>query len=110
MCKVIAQRLPEQTSIARLPSGRKGKVYLDFLQNGYGKLIVAPYSVRPRPGAPVSRPLKWTEVNAKLNPEKFTIKTVPNRLRRMKTDPWARVLETAPDLPTVLAKLAVVAE
>ena len=53
LCKVIAQRLPEQTSIARLPSRRKGKVYLDFLQNGYGKLIVAPYSVRPpRPAAP----------------------------------------------------------
>ncbi len=106
LCKMISQRLPEETSIARLPSGRKGKVYLDFLQNGYGKLIVAPYSVRPKPGAPVSTPLRWTEVNAKLDPQKFTIKTVPPRLRRMKSDPWAKVLTTVPDLPKVLGKLA----
>ncbi len=86
------------------------KVYLDFLQNGYGKLIVAPYSVRPRPGAPVSTPLRWNEVNAKLDPAKFTIKTVPTRLRRMKTDPWAKVLETVPDLPSALSRLAEVAE
>ncbi len=110
LCKVIFQRLPEETSIARLPSRRKGKVYLDFLQNGYGKLIVAPYSVRPRPGAPVSTPLRWNEVTAKLDPAKFTIKTVPARLRRMKSDPWAQVLETVPDLPRALARLAEVAE
>lgn len=110
LCKVISRRLPEQTSIARLPSGRAGKVYLDFLQNGYGKLIVAPYSVRPLPGAPVSTPLRWSEVNAKLDPAKFTIKTVPARLRRMKSDPWAKVLTTQPDLPSALAKLADQAE
>ncbi len=109
LCKVISHRLPEETSIARLPSRRKGKVYLDFLQNGYGKLIVAPYSVRPRPGAPVSTPLRWNEVNARLDPARFTIKTVPARLRRMKTDPWAKVLETVPDLPRALARLAEVA-
>lgn len=106
LSKVIFQRLPEETSIARLPSRRKGKVYLDFLQNGYGKLIVAPYSVRPKPGAPVSTPLRWSEVTAKLDPGKFTIKTVPTRLRRMKSDPWASVLTTAPDLPTILGRLA----
>ncbi|MCP4204745.1 MAG: DNA ligase D [bacterium] len=110
LCKVISQRLPEETSIARLPSQRKSKVYLDFLQNGYGKLIVAPYSVRPRPGAPVSTPLRWSEVNARLDPSRFTIKTVPARLRRMKSDPWAEVLETVPDLPSVLARLAEVTE
>ena len=110
LSKVVAQRRPDETSIARLPSARKGKVYLDFLQNGYGKLIVAPYSVRPKPGAPVSTPLRWSEVNAKLDPQKFTIKTVPARLRRMKSDPWAKVLETVPDLPGALAKLAEVAE
>ncbi|MFQ5528240.1 MAG: DNA ligase D [Thermoanaerobaculia bacterium] len=110
LSKVVAQRLPEETSIARLPSARKGKVYLDFLQNGYGKLIVAPYSVRPKPGAPVSTPLRWAEVNAKLDPRKLTIKTVPARLRRMKSDPWAKVLETVPDLPSALAQLAEVAD
>jgi bifunctional non-homologous end joining protein LigD len=110
LCKVIAQRLPEKTSIARLPSRRKGKVYLDYLQNGYGKLIVAPYSVRPLPDAPVSTPLRWREVNAKLEPSRFTIKTVPSRLKRMKPDPWGQVLGTVPDLPSSLARLAEAAD
>ena len=103
---VVAQRLPEETSIHRLPRHRGGKVYLDFLQNGYGKLIVAPYSVRPLPGAPVSTPLRWTEVKQGLKPDKFTIKTVPARLRRMKSDPWAGLLDIAPDLTTALLRLA----
>ena len=47
-----------------MPASREGKVYVDFGQNGHGKLIVAPYSVRPLPGATVSTPLAWTEVNA----------------------------------------------
>ncbi|MGQ0560783.1 MAG: non-homologous end-joining DNA ligase LigD [Gemmatimonadota bacterium] len=46
---------------------REGKVYVDFLQNGHGKLLAAPYRVRPLPGATVSAPLEWKEVNGKLD-------------------------------------------
>ena len=53
---------------------REGKVYVDFLQNGHGRLLVAPFSVRPLPGAPVSMPLRWREVNARLDPRRFTIR------------------------------------
>jgi len=60
MARVIVAELPKighhraQTSPAR-----GGRVYIDFLQNGHAKLIAAPYSVRPLPGAPVSTPLRW---------------------------------------------------
>ena len=106
LARVVASRLPEISSIARMPAAREGKVYLDFVQNGYGKLIVAPYSVRPLPGATVSTPLRWSEVNARLDPRRFHLKAVPARLRRLRRDPWAGLLTLEPDLPAALSQLA----
>jgi bifunctional non-homologous end joining protein LigD len=93
-------------TIARPIRARGGKVYIDFGQNGHGRTIVAPYSVRPRPGAPVSCPLRWDEVTAKLDPARFTITTAPARFARMR-DPLAPIL-THPgiDLAGTLARLA----
>jgi len=78
---------------------------VDYLQNGSGKLIVAPFSARPLPGAPVSVPLKWREVNVKLDIRRHTIKTVPERMRKLGVDPLAEVLELAPDLVEALGRL-----
>ena len=86
-------------------AGRGDKVYVDYLQNGLGKLIVAPFSVRPLPGAPVSVPLRWREVNRSLDIRKHTIKTVPGRMRKLGTDPLAEVLELSPDLAGALERL-----
>ena len=58
----------------------RGRLYLDAFQNGRGKTVVAPYTVLAIEGAPVSTPLKWSEVTTKLNPMYFTIKTMPKRL------------------------------
>ena len=80
-------------------------MYLDYLQNGSGKLIVAPFSVRPLPGAPVSMPLEWREVNRKLDIRRHTIKTVPERMRKLGDDPLAEVLELSPDLAAALERL-----
>ena len=99
------RELPEIATIIRHVTQRGGKVYVDYLQNGYGQLIVAPFSVRPLPGAPVSVPLAWKEVTHKLDIRKHTIKTVPERMRKLKTDPLAEVLELAPDLGAALEKL-----
>lgn len=105
MARVVEARLPEIATASRSTAARAGKVYIDFVQNGPGKLLVSPFSVRPFAGAPVSTPLHWREVRAGLEPRKFTIQSVPRRMRRMKKDPLARVLELKPDLSRGLARL-----
>jgi len=103
---VIVGRLPDIATTARSIPARRGRVYVDALQNGRGKLLAAPYCVRPRPGATVSTPLDWREVNGKLDPGAFTLKTVPERLRKKKTDPLLPILEEEPDLERALAVLS----
>lgn len=102
---VLAAELPDLATTARQPMKRDGRIYVDWVQNGHGRLIVAPYSVRPRPGAPVSAPLHWSEVKKGLRIEKFTIKSMPRRVRALKEDPFLGVLEAAPDLLGALQKL-----
>ena len=80
---ITHSKLPEITSIERSPSKRRKLVYLDFLQNHKGVCNASVYSIRPKPGATVSTPLDWNEVNKSLDPKKFTIKTVPKRLQKV---------------------------
>jgi bifunctional non-homologous end joining protein LigD len=105
LARCLVERLPKIATIVRQVTQREGKVYLDYLQNGSGKLIVAPFSVRPLPGAPVSVPLAWREVNRELDIRRHTIKTVPARMRRLRDDPLAEVLELSPDLAAALERL-----
>lgn len=84
ICSLIHEQLPETTSMERAPKKRANKIYLDCLQNRIGQTFAAPYCVRPRPHATVSTPIEWEEVNSKLDPSKFTIKTVLSRLKKKK--------------------------
>ena len=95
---------PEISTIARPLRSRGGKVYIDFGQNGRGQTVVAPFSARPLPGAPVSCPLRWEEVTAKLDPARFTIKTAPARLEKI-GDPMAPVRSGRIDVAAALRKL-----
>jgi bifunctional non-homologous end joining protein LigD len=92
-------------TIERSLSDRGGRVYVDYLQNVHGQLLVAPFSVRPLPGAPVSTPLRWSEVTRSLDPRDFNIRTVPPRLKRQKEDPLRAVLDQEPDLLNALTRL-----
>jgi bifunctional non-homologous end joining protein LigD len=103
--RVIVQGHPAIATIERVVSARQGRVYVDFLQNGHGKTIVAPFSVRPQPGAPVSTPLRWSEVGPRLDPAAFTIRTVPPRLARARREPMRAVLDARPDLLRALERL-----
>ncbi len=105
LARLITAKLPDISTLTRQVSNRGGKVYVDYLQNGSGRLIVAPFSVRPLPGAPVSTPLKWTEVNPKLDIRRFTIANVAERMRKLKRDPLAGVLELAPDIGAALERV-----
>jgi len=105
LARVIAAELPDIATVTRQVQKRDGKVYLDYVQNGQGRLLVAPFSARPLPGAPVSMPLKWSEVTPKLDIKKFTIKTAPARMKKLDEDPLRRVLELKPDLMHALEQL-----
>ena len=78
--QLVHAQLPRFTSIERATKLRKGKIYLDFLQNRPQATLAAPYSARPKPGATVSMPLHWEEVKKGLQLKDFTIKNVPARL------------------------------
>ena len=106
LAREVVRALPEIATIVRRVGSRKGRVYVDYLQNRHGQLLVAPFSVRPLPKAPVSMPLHWREVNAKLSNERFTIENAAARLRRLGEDPCAGVLEVEADLLGALARLA----
>jgi bifunctional non-homologous end joining protein LigD len=105
LARVIAAEHHAIATVTRNPAKRDGKVYLDYVQNGHGRLLVAPFSVRPLPGAPVSMPLEWREVNARLSLDKFTIKTAPARMRKLRDDPLRGVLSEQPDLHAALERL-----
>jgi bifunctional non-homologous end joining protein LigD len=105
LARIIADELPDIATITRQPSKREGRVYVDYVQNGHGRLLVSPFCVRPLPGAPVSTPLTWREVNARLDIQRHTIRTVPKRLQKMKDDPLRPVLDLKPDLMSALQRL-----
>jgi bifunctional non-homologous end joining protein LigD len=106
LARVVNRELPEITTIVRKVSDRGGRVYLDYLQNRHGQTIAAPFSARPLPGAPVSAPLEWSEVGGKLDPGKFTLRTMPGRMRRLRRDPLAEIFRREPDLAAALGRLA----
>jgi bifunctional non-homologous end joining protein LigD len=104
--RVVVAEHSDIATLTRSPSRREGKVYLDWVQNGQGRLLVAPFSVRPLPGAPVSMPLLWKDVGPRLEPRKFTIANALPRMRKLRTDPLVGILELEPDLHAALAQLS----
>ena len=96
---------PEISTVARPLRSRGGKVYIDFGQNGHGQTIVAPYSVRPLPGAPASCPIEWREVTSRLDPARFTLETLPARFDKM-ADPLTPVLGDGIDMAAAIERIA----
>ncbi len=95
----VAKTVPGIT-VERSLAMRKGRLYLDCMQNAYGKTVVAPYSPRAIDGAPVSAPLEWGEITKKLDPLKYNMRTMPERLAK-KGDLFARVFEERVKLPSL---------
>jgi bifunctional non-homologous end joining protein LigD len=80
---LVARKHPGQATVTRSVHARGTKVYVDYLQNVHGKTLAAAYSARASDYAGVSTPLSWDEVHRGVNREDFTIKTIPDRLRRV---------------------------
>jgi bifunctional non-homologous end joining protein LigD len=80
-------------------SARAGKIFIDYFRNQRGATSVAAYSTRARPGAPVSTPVTWEELDAVPAGTHFTIARVERRLAKQTADPWARYTKLRQSLP-----------
>ena len=67
---------------------RKGRIFIDYLRNNRGNTSVAAYSTRARPGAPVSTPITWDELERGVKPDQFHVGNIRARLESLKADPW----------------------
>lgn len=101
---LVFNKLPKITSMERNPEKRKGKVYLDIGQNKRAQTMAAPYSLRPRPGAPVSAPLYWDEVKQGLNPLDYNIANMAKRLSKI-GDIWKDVLGEGVDMKEAIGRI-----
>jgi bifunctional non-homologous end joining protein LigD len=110
---LLAARNPDLVTTEQRKKKRGPRIYVDVMRNAYAQPVVAPYSVRARPGAPVAAPLSWDEVEDKgLSPDQFTLRTLPDRVRdsRPAAGPWAGMARRRTGLARARASLRRIAE
>ena len=100
IARAVAKVLPKIATVERMKEKRGGKLYVDYGQNGEGRTVVAPYTIRARDGAVVSTPIEWDELDEELDPRRFTIRTVLERVKE-RGDLYAGVLHVKQKLPRV---------
>jgi bifunctional non-homologous end joining protein LigD len=106
IARLTVEQLPGTTTIERsLSKRKKNKIYVDYLQNKEGATLSSAYSLRPKPGAPVSTPLDWKELKTGLDPRDFNILNIEKRLSK-KGDLFADVLSKGVDLTKILKKIS----
>jgi bifunctional non-homologous end joining protein LigD len=108
----MATDRPDLYTANMAKSGRRGRIYVDYLRNGMGATAVGTYSSRARDGAPVSVPLDWTELGPDIRANHFTLLNLPNRLAFLDQDPWegfTSLKQTLPGLPGAPAKAELLA-
>ncbi|MGH6735410.1 MAG: DNA ligase D [Methyloceanibacter sp.] len=101
---LVAAR-PDRYTANPLKRTRVGKIFVDYLRNQRGGSSICNYSTRAKPGAPVATPLRWDELKSLKSGAPYDVKTLPARLKRLKTDPWDGFFTTRQSL-TVKAKKA----
>ncbi|MDP2147738.1 MAG: ATP-dependent DNA ligase, partial [Pseudomonas sp.] len=85
----MTQQLPERFTATSGPKNRIGKIFIDYLRNGRGASSVAAYSVRARPGLPVSVPISRDELDSLRSAQQWNVTNLQARLNSLKADPWA---------------------
>jgi bifunctional non-homologous end joining protein LigD len=86
VCERLAAEHPKELTVEQRIEARGGRTFLDWMRNGFGATVVAPYSVRRRPKAPFSMPLAWKDVKPSLDPSSFNLGNYKKRLTG--PDPW----------------------
>lgn len=91
----LVSTIPQRFTSNMAKRARKGKIFLDYLRNARGATAIAAYSTRAKPGAPVSLPIAWDELTEDLSSDQFTVLNVPDRLERLRSDPWEAYARSA---------------
>ena len=90
---------------SKLPkASRKGKIFIDYLRNGRGATSICAYSTRARANAPVSVPLFWEELETDVRGNTYTIRTLPERLEKLPSDPWADFFKVRQSITAAMKK------
>lgn len=97
ICQELVELSSGTITVEMRKANRQNRVFADWLRNAFGQTIAAPYSLRCRPGAPVSTPLDWDEVRPELDPNQFNLRTIERRLAI--ADPWADFWRHRQELP-----------
>ena len=106
MAALFTTRHPDIGTTEFYKKDRKGRLFFDTLRNAQGATFVAPYSLRGKPGAPVSAPVTWDEVESKsLEPDGYTLRDVPARLDEI-NDPWGELRAKPGSVAKARKKLA----
>lgn len=105
-CHAFAETLSQEQPNRYLPTlkkvDREGRILVDWLRNGLGATAVSSFCPRARPGATVATPLAWSEVTSRLDPARFTLRSVAERVSKQRSDPWdgfRAIKQTLPDIP-----------
>ena len=109
-CRLIAETMSREEpdrflSVLAKPE-RHGRILIDYLRNGLGSTAIASFCPRARPGATVAMPLSWAEMKPGLDPALFNLRSVPDRLRKVRSDPWSGFREAARPIPAQIAEPA----
>jgi bifunctional non-homologous end joining protein LigD len=97
----LAAQVPDEFTTETRINRRRGRVFLDYLRNAYGQTAVAPYALRPLPGAPVATPLEWSELlKPDIGPRRFHIGNIFRRLGQ-RPDPWDGLTDQAVNLTQI---------
>ncbi|HVS00055.1 MAG TPA: DNA ligase D [Thermoanaerobaculia bacterium] len=100
----IAAAEPDRYT-SKLPKVRRqGKIFIDYLRNGRGATSIAAYSTRARPGAPVSTPLFWEELESDVRANTFNVRNLPQRLESLKADPWEGIYKVRQSITATMKK------
>jgi bifunctional non-homologous end joining protein LigD len=99
--ETLSQEQPDRFLSTVRKADRQGRILIDWLRNGLGATAIASFSPRARDNATVATPVSWDDVDRKLDPTKFTLRSVPERIARLRADPWegfATLRQHLPDL------------